>query len=688
MVVRSSAAVPTPRSTSLTEPNIHETAYVHSFSNIIGDVRVGENVLIAPGTSIRAEEGSPFHIGRGTNIQDGVIVHGLEKGRVVGDDGQEYSAWIGDNTCIAHLALIHGPVYIGNDCFIGFRSTAFNARVGSGCIVMMHALIQDVEIPPGKYVPSGSVITSQQQADRLPDVREADRQFVRHIVAINEALRAGNRQTGDPARSMSNGTHQTPETGAAPNGVSPTTYRTLMEDGNVNAEIVAQVKSLLAQGYRIGTEHADKRRFKTSSWLSCPAFQGQRADQVLAELQACLAEHAGEYVRLIGIDPKAKRRVLEVLIQDPTNSSPARGSTPTKSFRSSHTSSNGQTASAVGSLSAQTVQQVRSLLQQGYGIGTEHADKRRFKTSSWLSCAPIEGKREADVLSHLEACLAEHAGEYVRLIGIDTQAKRRVLETIIQDPNGQIAPSSSSNGSYSSNPASSSSSNGRGASAVGSLSAQTVQQVRSLLQQGYRISAEHANKRRFKTGSWLNCAPINGTRESEVLSQLEACLANHAGEYVRLIGIDPQAKRRVSETIIQDPADVLASTPAGSKSSYSNNTSPSYSNSPTYPSRSQKNKTSNGAVSSKKLSAETVEQVRSLLQQGYRISTEHADKRRFKTSSWLSCAPIQGTREAEVLSQLEACLADHTGEYVRLIGIDPQAKRRVLETIVQEPVMA
>jgi carbon dioxide concentrating mechanism protein CcmM len=31
--------------------------------------------------------------------------------------------------------------------------------------------------------------------------------------------------------------------------------------------------------------------------------------------------------------------------------------------------------------------------------------------------------------------MAEHAGEYVRLIGIDPKAKRRVLETIIQQPN-------------------------------------------------------------------------------------------------------------------------------------------------------------------------------------------------------------------------------------------------------------
>ncbi|KAM3090652.1 DapH/DapD/GlmU-related protein, partial [Phormidesmis sp. 146-12] len=159
MAVRSYAAPPTPWSQSLAEPQIHHTAYVHSFSNIIGDVRVGEDVMIAPGTSIRADEGHPFHIGDDTNIQDGVVMHGLEQGRVAGDDGEAYSIWVGSRSSLTHMALIHGPCYVGDDCFIGFRSTVFNARVGNGCVVMMHALVQDVEIPPGKYVPSGAVIT-------------------------------------------------------------------------------------------------------------------------------------------------------------------------------------------------------------------------------------------------------------------------------------------------------------------------------------------------------------------------------------------------------------------------------------------------------------------------------------------------------------------------------------------------
>jgi carbon dioxide concentrating mechanism protein CcmM len=160
-------APPTPWSQQLVEPAIDSSVYIHPLTNVIGDVRIGTQVHIAPGVSIRADEGMPFYIGANVNIQDGVVIHGLEQGRVTGDDGEPYSVWISDNASITHMALIHGPAYVGKGCFIGFRSTVFNARVGDGCIVMSHALIENVEIPVGKYVASGSVVIHQQQADRL-----------------------------------------------------------------------------------------------------------------------------------------------------------------------------------------------------------------------------------------------------------------------------------------------------------------------------------------------------------------------------------------------------------------------------------------------------------------------------------------------------------------------------------------
>jgi len=544
MVVRSTAAPPTPWSRSLAEPKIHETAYVHSFANIIGDVQVGANVLIAPHTSIRADEGTPFYIGESTNIQDGVVIHGLEQGRVIGDDQNSYSVWIGKNCSIAHMGLIHGPAYVGDDCFIGFRSTVFNARVGNGCIVMMHALIEDVEIPPGKYVASGSVITNQQQADRLPDVQESDMKFADHVVGINEALRTGYHCAADIAcitnirdeKSNSQGTNR------SSNGNGQ------VKSMRLSSEVQEQVRQMLAQGYRIGTEHADERRFRTSSWTSGASIQANRESEVVAALESSLDEYAGEYVRLIGIDPKAKRRAVETIIQRPDGKAPQ--VTKSSAVKSAASGSNYSAASS-SQLGSEVVDKVRNLLAQGYKIGTEHADERRFRTCSWHSCSPIESNRESEVVSALEGCIASHAGEYVRLIGIDPKAKRRVLEMIIQRPDGKaptvsakaVAPSSSSNGKAAA------------AAAVGSsrIGGDTVDQLRNLLAQGYRIGMEHADQRRFRTSSWQSCAPIQSSSEREVVAALEACLNEHQGEYVRLIGIDTKAKRRVLEQIIQKP---------------------------------------------------------------------------------------------------------------------------------------
>lgn len=673
MVVRSYTAPPTPWSKNLTEPKIHETAYIHSFSNVIGDVRIGSNVLIAPGTSIRADEGGPFHIGSGSNVQDGVIIHGLEQSRVVGDDSNTYSVWVGDNSAIAHMALIHGPAYIGNDCFIGFRSTVFNARIGHGCIVMMHVLIQDVEIPPGKLVPSGAVITSQQQADRLPDVQELDRRFAAQVAGMNEALKSGHLSTQAmvaPVSSVSEGIDQSTATNLSGEGES---QRQLTKGGSMDSSVVSHVRQLLAQGYRIGTEHADERRFQTSSWKSCAPIQAGNESQVLAELNSCLAEHAGQYVRLIGIDTRAKKRVFETIIQRPGDQ-PGQGTASSATSHGysapkapSYSSSSRQASGA----SSDLVAQIRNLLAQGARIGMEHADARHFQTSSWTTCSPIQSTREADVLAGLEACMREHPGEYVRLIGIDPKAKRRLAEVIIQRPNGKSASFSSSASSYStttqSTPTQSSATYGN----VASGGAEWVSQVGQLMAQGYTVSVEYADERRFKTSSWNSAPAIQARRDTDAIAAIQSFLSEHSRDYVRLVGVDTKGKKRVAEVIIQRPngknvkaaTAPSAATPSASASSYSATSS-------------------NGKGH---LNGDVASQVRQLLAQGCRISTEYADERRFKTSSWQSGAAIQANRDSDVMAALNAFVSEHAGDYVRLVGTDPKAKRRVVETIIQKP---
>ncbi|OAB59369.1 carbon dioxide concentrating mechanism protein CcmM [Phormidium willei BDU 130791] len=305
MPFRHQANPPTPWDQDLEAPQIHNSDYVHPRATLIGDVRLEANVLIAPGTSIRADEGSPFHIGANTNIQDGVVIHGLEEGRVTGDDGELYSVWIGRNTCITHMALIHGPAYVGDDGFVGFRSTVFNAKLGDGCIVMMHALIQDVEIPPGKYIPSGAVITTPQAAERLPDANDSDRHFSEHVVQVNQDLLAGYHCAEDAACLTAMGSR-----GRSGNGSQP--------PSGLNGPVLTQIRAQLAQGNHLGLEYADRRRYRANSWKVGPTFENQAEYELINSIQAYLRQHSGDYVRLLGIEPREKKRLFELVIQRPS----------------------------------------------------------------------------------------------------------------------------------------------------------------------------------------------------------------------------------------------------------------------------------------------------------------------------------------------------------------------------------
>lgn len=527
------------RTGSLPEPVVSPDASVHALANVIGDVRIASAAFIAPGVSIRADGGGTFHIGEQVQFQEGALVHALPDVRVLGADHQEYAIWIGDRTVVTHKALIHGPAYIGADCFIGFRSTIFNARLGDGCIVMMHALVQDVEVPAGKYVPSGAVVTTQQQADRLPDARPEDRDFARQV--------AGERSYAPPSISVP------ADAGTAQHHSSSEATTVSYSNGAISPEVVNQVRNLLAQGFRIGVEYADKRRFRTGSWQTLPALQGGNERQVLAELEQILATYQGQYVRVIGIDTANRRRAFEAVIQQPDGSAPANLGSATVAAPSSGRSSsyaNSAPAAAHGSVSGEVVAQVRNLLAQGLRIGTEHADKRRFRTGSWKSCTPFQSTNERQVLNELEACLQEHAGEYVRLLGIDTANRRRAYEAVIQQPDGSVPTSLGATGAVAAAPAAATAATAA-PSTAGATDASGV--VRGFLAQGLKIGVEVADQRRFKVGSWTAIPAISSGSESAVLAALDTVTRDYPKHYIRVFGINAADRRRVSETVIRKP---------------------------------------------------------------------------------------------------------------------------------------
>ncbi|MGI8501786.1 MAG: ribulose bisphosphate carboxylase small subunit [Hassallia sp.] len=348
-------------------------------------------------------------------------------------------------------------------------------------------------------------------------------------------------------------------------------------------------------------------------------------------------------------------------------------------------------------LTLETQQQVRNILSQGYKIGIEHVDERGFRSGSWQTFGVPQIDAESDAISTLEFFLSEHANEYVRLVGIDPQSKRRVVETIIQRPNGKgstnyqpapslsITPLNQPFNNPITQPVPFSNTFNQQQTSSTHLTLETQGQVRQMLSQGYKIGLEHVDEKGFRTDSWQSFTVPQIDGQSDPISTLEFFLVEHPNEYVRLVGIEPKAKRRVVETIIQRPNGTSGSTdyqPAVSLNIASPNQP--FNNRITQPALSV-NTFNKQQAASTHLTLETQQEVRNILSQGYKIGIEHVDERRFRTRSWQTFAVPQIDAESDAISTLEFFLSEHANEYVRLVGIDPEANRRVVETIIQRP---
>ncbi|MGI2906458.1 ribulose bisphosphate carboxylase small subunit [Tolypothrix sp. VBCCA 56010] len=475
---------------------------------------------------------------------------------------------------------------------------------------------------------------------------------------------------------------------------------------HLTLETQQEIRNILSQGYKIGIEHVDERRFRTGSWQSFAVPQIDAESDAISTLEFFLAEHANEYVRLVGIDPQSKRRVLETIIQRPNrtgSTAPSLDITPLNQPLSNRTiqpapfsNKLNQQQTSSTHLTLETQQEIRNILSQGYKIGIEHVDERRFRTGSWQTFAVPQIDAESDAISTLEFFLAEHANEYVRLVGIDPQSKRRVLETIIQRPNGKgstnyqaapslnITPLNQPLSNRTIQPAPFSNKFNQQQTSSTHLTLETQGQVRRMLSQGYKIGIEHVDEKGFRTDSWQSFTVPQIDGESDPISTLEFFLAEHPNEYVRLVGIEPIGKRRVTETIIQR-ADVNTSNTNYQSAPSLGITPPNqpFNNPVTQPVPS--NTFNKQQAASTHLTLETQQEIRNILSQGYKIGIEHVDERRFRTGSWQTFAVPQIDAESDAISTLEFFLAEHSNEYVRLVGIEPNGKRRVVETIIQRP---
>ncbi|WP_394844993.1 hypothetical protein LZC95_49075 [Pendulispora brunnea] len=164
-----------------------KSSYVHKQANVIGRIVMEEHVHVAAGSSVRADEGAPFFIGANTNIQDGVVIHAL-KDKFVRVKGDDWAVYVGKSVSIAHDALVHGPCFVGDHTFIGFKAVVHDSIIGPHCFIGIGAVVVGVELPEGRFVPHGTIVDNAEKAAALPPVSEAQHAFNEDVVEVNRGL--------------------------------------------------------------------------------------------------------------------------------------------------------------------------------------------------------------------------------------------------------------------------------------------------------------------------------------------------------------------------------------------------------------------------------------------------------------------------------------------------------------------
>jgi len=130
-------------------PLLGARVYVDEAATVIGDVVLGDDVSVWPGTVIRGDVNF-IRIGARSNIQDGTVIHVTHDGPygVVGG----LATVIGEDVTIGHGAIVHACV-IEDACLIGMGSTILD-----GAIVRKNGFVgAGALIPPGKIVGSGEL---------------------------------------------------------------------------------------------------------------------------------------------------------------------------------------------------------------------------------------------------------------------------------------------------------------------------------------------------------------------------------------------------------------------------------------------------------------------------------------------------------------------------------------------------
>ena len=111
-------------------------------AHVIGDVTLEKNTSIWFNSNLRGDIEN-IHIGEGSNIQDGSVLHT--------DPG--YPLKIGKNVTVGHMVMLHG-CSINDNTLIGIGAVLLNnSKIGKNCIIGSKSLITE-----NKKIPDNSLV--------------------------------------------------------------------------------------------------------------------------------------------------------------------------------------------------------------------------------------------------------------------------------------------------------------------------------------------------------------------------------------------------------------------------------------------------------------------------------------------------------------------------------------------------
>ncbi len=387
---------------------------------------------------------------------------------------------------------------------------------------------------------------------------------------------------------------------------------------------------------------------------------------------------------------------------------------------------------------------MQKILASGNHLSIEYSPKEKLGKGDWKKFSTHEIDDMADAIGDLERCLVQHNDEYVRVAGIDYKTKQPVMGTIIQDPNETngstfhypptqtLYPSKQLSGDSTFRyPETRSTYNKLQSSDSSFHYPETSKQTGGANFHYPETSAPHYSEqssdstfhypeRSKQTGGATFHYPETSKQIGGANFHYPETSAPHYSEQSSDSTFQyPETSKHMGGATFHYPEPSTPNSQIGgsnfryppSPKTYNNQQSSDsnfqYPDSDPFPhphtaahsytatSHPQDvgsnyhsygtGNANNAQISSAHLELVVLEQMREILATGSHIGIEYVDQRRFSTGSWKSYAGHQIEDMAEAIAALEACLVEHSNDYIRIFGIDPQAKRRLSEIMIQRP---